>query len=66
MWWHRIRSHTVGGRHYDQYQDTVIEQTDYWYQHSSLYTAYKDCDEVLYKNPAYECSKPPKPAYSLN
>jgi hypothetical protein len=36
------------GGHYGQ-----IERTDYWYQHGSFYTACKDCDEVLYKNPAY-------------
>ena len=42
------------GGHYGQYGDTVIERTDYWYQHGSLYTACKDCDEVLYKHPAYD------------
>lgn len=42
------------GGHYGQYQDTVIQRTDYWDQHGSLYTACKDCDEVLYKNPAYD------------
>lgn len=38
----------------EQYQDTVIERTDYWYQDGSLYTACKDCDEVLCKNPDYD------------
>lgn len=42
------------GGHYGQYQDTVIERADYWYQKGSLYTACKGCDEVLYKNPAYD------------
>jgi len=42
------------GGHYGQYEDTVIERTDYWYQHGSLYTACKDCDEVLHKHPAYD------------
>lgn len=42
------------GGHYGQYHDTVIERTDYWDQHGSLYTACKDCDEVLYKSPAYD------------
>jgi len=42
------------GGHYGQYQGAVIERTDYWDQHGSLYTACKDCDEVLYKNPAYD------------
>lgn len=40
--------------HYGQYQDTVIERTDYWDQYGSLYTVCKDCDEVLYKSPAYD------------
>lgn len=32
----------------------MIERSDYWYQHGGLYTACRDCDEVLYKNPAYD------------
>lgn len=42
------------GGHYGQYENAIIERTDYWYQKGSLYTACKDCNEVLYKNPAYD------------
>lgn len=42
------------GGHYGQYQEAIIERTDHWYQKGSLYTACKECDEVLYKNPAYD------------
>lgn len=42
------------GGHYGQHEDTVIERTDYWDQKGSLYITCKDCDEVLYKNPAYD------------
>lgn len=42
------------GGHYGQYQETVIQRTDYWDQQGSLYTACKDCGEVLYKSPAYD------------
>lgn len=42
------------GGHYGQYQGTVIQRTDYWDHKGSLYTACKDCDEILYKNPAYD------------
>lgn len=42
------------GGHYGQHQGTVIQLTDYWDQKGSLYTACKNCNEVLYKNPAYD------------
>jgi hypothetical protein len=42
------------GGHYGQHQGAVIQRTDYWYQQGILYTACKDCDEVLYKSPAYD------------
>ena len=42
------------GGHYGHYEGTVIKRTDYWYQKGSIYTVCKDCDEVLYKNPAYD------------
>lgn len=42
------------GGHYGQHQGTVVERADYWDQQGSLYTACKDCGEVLYKSPAYD------------
>lgn len=42
------------GGHYGHHNDTVIQRTDYWDQKGSLYTACKSCDEILYKNPAYD------------
>lgn len=42
------------GGHYGQVEGTVIERTDYWDQKGSLYTACKECDEILFKSPAYD------------
>jgi len=48
---HHVR---YDGGHYSQYQGAVIQRKDYWFQKGSLYTACLECDEVLYKNPAYD------------
>lgn len=45
------------GGYYGHYDGAVIERTDYWDQKGSLYTECRDCDEVLYKNPAYDVLK---------
>jgi len=50
------------GGHYGQYQDTVIEQTDYWYQHGCLYTACKAATKSCTRTRPTMCSKPSKPA----
>jgi hypothetical protein len=42
------------GGQYGQENQTVIERADYWDQKGSLYTACKECDEVLFKHPAYD------------
>lgn len=41
------------GGHYAQQGTAVVERTDYWEQKGRLYTACKECDEILYKHPAY-------------
>ena len=42
-----------GGR-YTHFDNTVIQQMDYWDQHGGLYTACRTCDEILHKSPAYD------------
>jgi hypothetical protein len=45
---------SYSGGHYGQYQGAVVERTDYWDQKGSLYTECLNCEEVLFKNPAFD------------
>lgn len=39
---------------YSRYDDAIIECKDYWFLKGSLYTECYDCDEILFKHPAYD------------
>jgi len=39
---------------YQQRGETIIQQKDYWNKKGTLYTECKNCDEVLFKHPAYD------------
>lgn len=42
------------GGQYGLENGIMVERTDYWFEEGSLYTACMDCNETLYKHPAYD------------
>lgn len=45
---------TATGGHFGRRGTAVIERTDYWDAKCQLFTRCRDCDEVLYKHPAFD------------
>jgi Zn finger protein HypA/HybF involved in hydrogenase expression len=44
----------VSGGHYGSHQGTIIERKDFWDANQPLFTRCRDCDEILYKHPAFD------------